>query len=94
VIAQREFQREFGIHCNRAVPSGHAVKTCVQNFEATGSSLKKKGCSVKSAERWLQTARVTQSSDAQNCVDSFNGVSYYRNVLWCTHCFYTTTSLL
>jgi hypothetical protein len=42
VIAQREFRREFGIHRNRAVPSAHAIKTWVQNFEATGSTLKKK----------------------------------------------------
>jgi transposase len=47
VIAQREFQREFGIHCNRAVPSAHAIKTWVQNFEDTGSTLKKKGSSVQ-----------------------------------------------
>jgi hypothetical protein len=42
VIAQREFRREFGIHRNRAVPSGHAFRTLVRNFEATGSALKKK----------------------------------------------------
>jgi len=47
VIAQREFRREFRIHRNRAVPSAHAIKTCVQNFEATGSTLNKKGGSVK-----------------------------------------------
>ena len=47
VIAQRVFQIEFGIHRNRAVPSAHAIKTCVRNFEATGSTLKKKGGSVK-----------------------------------------------
>jgi len=47
VIAQREFRREFGIHHNRAVPSTHAIKTWVGNFEATGSTLKKKGGSVK-----------------------------------------------
>ena len=35
VIAQREFQREFGIHRNRAVPLAHAIKTWVRNFEAT-----------------------------------------------------------
>jgi hypothetical protein len=29
VIAQREFQRELGIHRNRAVPSAHAIKTWV-----------------------------------------------------------------
>ena len=46
-IAQREFRREFGIHRIRAVPSAHAIKTWVRNFEATGSTLKKKGGSVK-----------------------------------------------
>ena len=47
VIAQREFRREFGIHRNRAVPSAHAIKTWVRNFETTGSTLKTKGGSVK-----------------------------------------------
>jgi hypothetical protein len=87
VIAQREFRREFGIHRNRAVPSAHAVKTWVPNLEATGPALKKKGGGVKSVERWFQTARVTQNSDAQNGVESFNGVCHYRNVLGCTNCF-------
>jgi hypothetical protein len=48
-IAQREFQREVGILHNRAVPSAHAIKTWVQNFEATSSTLKKQGGSVKTA---------------------------------------------
>jgi hypothetical protein len=47
VIAQREFRREFGIHRNRAVPSAHTIKTWVRNFEATCSTLKKKGGSGK-----------------------------------------------
>jgi hypothetical protein len=47
VIAQREFWREFRIHRNRAVLSAHAIKTWVWNFQATGSTLKKKGGSVK-----------------------------------------------
>jgi hypothetical protein len=47
VLTRREFRREFGIHCNRAVPSGHATKIWVRNFEASGSTLKKKGGSVK-----------------------------------------------
>jgi len=47
VIAQREFRRQFGIHRNRVVPSAHAIKTWVRNFEATGSALKKKGGCVK-----------------------------------------------
>jgi hypothetical protein len=40
---------EFGIHCNHDVPSAYAIKTWVQNFEAVGSTLKKKGGSVKTA---------------------------------------------
>ena len=47
VIAQREFRRDFGIHRNSAVPSAHVIKICVRNFEATGSTLKRKGSSVK-----------------------------------------------
>jgi hypothetical protein len=42
VNAQREFRRELAIHRNRAVPSAHAIKTWVQNFEATGYTLKRK----------------------------------------------------
>jgi hypothetical protein len=70
VIAQLEFRRQFGIHRNRAVSLPNAIKTWVRNFEATGSTQKKKGGSVIFVERWLQTARVTQSGDAQNGVDS------------------------
>jgi len=47
VITQCEFRREFLMHHNHAVPSAHAIKTWVQNLEATGSTLKKKGGSVK-----------------------------------------------
>ena len=47
VIAQQVFRIEFGIHRNRAVPSAHAIKTWVRNFEAIGSTLNKKGGSVK-----------------------------------------------
>jgi hypothetical protein len=91
VIAQREFWREFGIHHNRAVPSGHAIRTWVRNFEATGLTLKKKGGSVKSVECWLQAARVTQTGDGQNSMHSFSGLSHYRNVLGCTYGFYAPT---
>ena len=47
VIAQREFRREFGIHRNRVFPLAYAIKNWVRNFEATGSTLKKKGGCVK-----------------------------------------------
>jgi hypothetical protein len=54
MIAQREFRREFGIHLSRAVPSAHAIKTLVRNFEATGTTPKKRGGSVK-------TVRTTEN---------------------------------
>jgi len=42
VAAQREFRKKFGIHQNSKVPSAHAIKTWVSNFEETGSTVKKK----------------------------------------------------
>jgi len=47
VAAWREFRKKFGIHRNSKVPSAHAIKTWVNNFEETGSTVKKKGGSVK-----------------------------------------------
>ena len=41
VAAQREFRKKFVIHGNSKVPSARAIKTCVNNFEGTGSSVKK-----------------------------------------------------
>ena len=38
---------KFGIHRNSKVPSAHAIKTWVNNFEETGSTVKKKGGCVK-----------------------------------------------
>jgi hypothetical protein len=61
VIAQHEFQREFGIHRNRAVPSAHAVKTWVRNFGATGSTLKKRGGCVKTVRTPENIAVVTDA---------------------------------
>jgi len=41
VAAQREFCKKFGIHRNSKVPSAHAKKTWVNNFEETSSTVKK-----------------------------------------------------
>jgi len=57
VAAQHEFRKKFGIHRNSKVPSAHAIKTWVNNFEETGSNVKKKGGSVK-------TVRTPQNIDA------------------------------
>jgi hypothetical protein len=61
VIAQREFRREFGIHRYRAVPSAHAIKTWVRSFEATVSTLKTKGGSVKTVRTPDNIAVVRQA---------------------------------
>jgi len=47
VAAQREFRKKFGIHRNSKVPLANAIKTWVNNFEETGSTVKQKGGSVK-----------------------------------------------
>jgi transposase len=62
-IAQREFRRDFGIHRNHAVRSVHVIKTWVRNFEATGSTLKKKGGSVKTVRTPESIAVVTEAID-------------------------------
>jgi hypothetical protein len=61
VIAQREFRREFGIHHNPAVPSAHAIKTWVRNFELTGSTLKRKGGIVKTVRTPKNIAVVREA---------------------------------
>ena len=48
--AQREFRKKFGIHRNSKVTSAHDVKTWVNNFEQTGSTVEKKGGSVKTVK--------------------------------------------
>ena len=63
MIAQREFRREFGIHRNRTVPSAHAIKTWVRNFEAAGSTLKKKGSSVKTVRTSDNIAVVREATE-------------------------------
>jgi len=57
VAAQREFRKKFGIRRNSKVPAAHAIKTWVNNFEETGSTVKKKGGSVT-------TVRTPQNIDA------------------------------
>ena len=57
VAAQREIRKKFRIHRNSKVPSAHATKTWVNNFEEAGSTVKKKGGNVK-------TVRTPQNIDA------------------------------
>ncbi|PSN39549.1 hypothetical protein C0J52_17516 [Blattella germanica] len=62
VIAQHEFRREFEIHRNNAVPSVNAIKTWVRNFEATGSTAKKRGGSAKKVCTPENTAAIERES--------------------------------
>jgi hypothetical protein len=64
-ITQREFRREFGIHRSRAVPSAHAIKTFIRNFEAIGSTLNKKDGSVKTV-RTLENIAVVKETIERN----------------------------
>ena len=57
VAAQREFRKKFEIHRNSKVPSAHCIKTWANNFEETGSTVTKKGGSVKAV-------RTPQNIDA------------------------------
>jgi len=47
VAAQRELRKKFGIHRNSKVPSAHAIKTWVNNFDETGSTLRRKAVVLK-----------------------------------------------
>lgn len=43
VVAQRVFSAHFGINRNHPVPSAHAIKLWVNNFEQSGTTIKKIG---------------------------------------------------
>jgi transposase len=94
VIAQHEFQREFGIHRNRAVPSAHAIKTWVRNFEATGSALKKKGGCVKTVCTPKNTAVVRDAIERIHTVLRVATLRHSGCLKPVFDGFYTTTFLL
>jgi hypothetical protein len=61
VIAEREFRRAFGIDHNRAVPSARVIKSWFRNLETAGSTLNKKGGSVKTVRTPNNIAVVTEA---------------------------------
>jgi hypothetical protein len=73
------------------VPSAHAIKTWVNNFGETGSTVKKKGGSVK-------TVHTPQNIDAVRA--SFEQSPHWSAVEWCVFfvcsvlCFKNTDSLI
>ena len=93
VIAQRVFRIEFGIHRNHAVPSAHAIKTWVRNFEAIGSTLKKKGGSVKTVRTPKNVAVVIEAIERVHTILCVATLCHSGNILGCTYCFYTTILL-
>lgn len=56
--ARRAFRAHFNIHRNQPVPSAHAIKTWVQNFEETSSTTKKKPGRPKSVRTPENIERV------------------------------------
>ena len=94
VIAQREFRREFRIHRNRAFPSAHSIKTWVRNLEATGSALKKKGGSVKTARKRESIAVERDSTESIHTVLRVATLCHSGYLKPAFDGFYTTTFLL
>ena len=70
-VAQREFRKKFGIHRNSKVPLAHAIKTWVNNFEETGSTVKRKGSSVKTVRTpqniWRFESGIRTKSSPVGC---------------------------
>ena len=70
VFVQRVFWNHFNIPRNDPVPSAHAIKTWIKNFEETGSTVKKRIGSVKSVHTPENVARVVsalQRSPTRSC---------------------------
>ena len=58
VRARRAFRTHFNVPRNRPVPSNHAIKTWVANFEVSGSTSKKRGGSQKTVRSPENIERV------------------------------------
>ena len=80
VAAQREFRKKFGIHRNSKVPSAHAIKSSVNNFEETDSTVKKKGGSVKTVRTPTEHCRCESVIRTFGCA-SFQGTGTVRKHL-------------
>jgi transposase len=69
--AQRLFRRHFQINSNNPVPSAHAIKTWIKNFEETGSALKRKPPgkerSIRTPEN-IETVRAALEQSPQRSV--------------------------
>jgi len=69
--AQRLFHWHFQINRNNPVPSAHAIKTRVKNFEETGSALKRKSPgkerSIRTPEN-IETVRTALEQSPQRSV--------------------------
>jgi hypothetical protein len=93
LIAQREFRKQSGIHRNRVVPSGSAIKTWVRNFEVIGSTLKKKGGSVKTVRTPDNIAVVRDGIERIYTVLCVVTLCHSGCVKPAFDCFYTTIFL-
>jgi transposase len=68
--AQWLFHQHFKMNHNNPVPSVHAIKTWVKNFEETGSALKKKASGERKkhpyAGKNIETIRATLEQSPQH----------------------------
>jgi len=63
VRARRVFRAHFNVPRNQPVPSDHAIKTWVANFEVSGSTSKKRGGSQKTVRTPENIGRVREAFD-------------------------------
>ena len=70
VSAKRVFRNHFNIPRNDPVPSAHAIKTWIKNFEEMGSTVKIRIGSVKSVRTPENVARLESAlrrSPSRSC---------------------------
>jgi hypothetical protein len=63
--AQRECRRHYNVGRHARVPSCHAIKTWVKNFEETGSALKKKPSGGQRIPENIEAVRASIGRSAQ-----------------------------
>jgi transposase len=67
VRARHMFRTHINVLRNRPVPSNHAIKTWVANFEVSGSSPKKRGGSQKTVRTPENIERVREAFERSPC---------------------------
>jgi len=67
--AQKEFRCFFNLGRHGQVPSKHAIKTWIKNFEETGSALKKKPTGRPRSARTPQNIEAVRNGELQRQIE-------------------------